>query len=80
MIATMSKGQLIRETMRLITADHKKKEVGVVGFVLRLKASFAEQKAYQEIQAIKEIYYDPFEKNPENIKKVIKTNNNNTRK
>ena len=43
----------------------------MVGFVVRVKALYAEQKAYQEIQKIKEHYYDPFEKRPAVIAEVL---------
>ena len=35
-----------------------------------MKATYAEQKAYQESQKIKDVYYDPFEKNPTVTKTV----------
>ncbi len=42
----------------------------MVGFVLKIKASYAEQKGYQEIQKIRDIYYDPFERQPDTITSV----------
>jgi len=51
--------------------DQKRGEIGVAGIVLKLKAVYAEQKGYREISKLKEIYFDPFEKDSNIIQKVL---------